>query len=164
MAQAPHADWVNFQEIKAKVRFEDMLGHFGLWNGIEREGEHLSGPCPICKAEGFTINLTKGSFSCPGCKKRGSVIDFTAAYKKVGLKEAGKLLMEILQASIKPQVKESPGVGKTKRRKGKAETTPASLAQALKEEIMATARALQDKLKEAQGLAAELMAKLEGKV
>ena len=83
-----------------------MLGHFGLWNGINREGEELVGPCPICQAEGFKINLTKGSFTCPGCKKRGSVIDFTAAYRKVGLKEAGLLLKGVMETRTKPQVKE----------------------------------------------------------
>ncbi len=165
MAQERQGDWVNFAEIKATVRFEDVLGRFGLWNGINREGENLIGPCPICQSEGFKINLAKGSFSCPGCKKRGSVIDFVSAYKKVGLKEAGKLLMEILQASAKPPVKDEARPGKSRKRKGKpGQETPAFPAQALKEEIMATARALDAKLKEVQDLAAELMAKLEGKV
>jgi len=39
---------------------------------------------------------------------------------------------------------------------------PAARAQALKEEVMVTARVLDAKLKEAQRLAAELIAKLEG--
>ena len=73
--------------------------------------------------------------------------------------------MEILQASAKPPVKDETRPGKGRKHKGKpSQETPASLAQAFKEEIIATARALEDKVKEAQNLAAELMAKLEGKV
>ena len=47
-------DWVNFAQIKAKVRFADVLGHFGIWTGIDREGENLTGPCPIWKGSRST--------------------------------------------------------------------------------------------------------------
>ena len=166
MAQAPQADWVNFQEIKAKVRFEHVLGHFGIWSGIDREGENLIGPCPICKGEGFKINLAKGSFSCPGCKKRGSVIDFTAAYKRVGLKEAGVLLKGIMETQAKPQVKEAPGSERSKRRKrtrAEKENPPAAVANTDREGLAAIARNLQAILKEATGLVEQLLAKLEDK-
>jgi len=165
MAQQSPADWVNFAQLKEKISFPQLLEHFDLAKGLSQEDEELQGSCPICGNEGFKVNLEKNSFSCPGCKKRGSVIDFVSVYKKVGLKEAGKLLKGILEASAKPPVKEPRGPGKTKRRKGKESgkpnPAPAFLTQAFKDEIVATAQALDTELKEAQGLTAELMTKLE---
>lgn len=57
----------------------------------------------------------------PGCRKRGSEIDFVSAYQKVGLKEAGKLLKEeFLEASSTLQVKEALAVKRVRRHKRKA--------------------------------------------
>lgn len=152
MAQEQQAGWVDFAEIKAKVSFEKLLGHFDLRDGLEREGEELTGPCPMCQDKGFRVNLTKSTFSCPGCKKRGSVIDFTSAFKKVGLKEAGVLLKGILdgEASEKPL-----GSRKHKKRKAGAVKEGLPAPGFDREEVVAT-------LKRVAELVNGLLVKVEG--
>ena len=161
MAQSPQTDWVNFAQLKEKISFPQLLAHFDLANRLSQGEEELRGPCPICGNEGFKVNLVKNTFSCPSCKKRGSVIDFVSAYRKVGLKEAGQLLKELLETLATPQVKETSAPRRLRRRNGKAKPSPApSLTQTLNEEVIATAQALDTKLKEVQALSVELMAKL----
>lgn len=175
MAQQSPADWVNFAQLKEKISFPHLLEHFDLAKGLSQEDEELQGSCPICHNEGFKINLTKGSFSCPGCKKRGSVIDFVSAYKKVGLKEAGKLLKEILEASAKPQIKEAPA-SKTARKRKKTDkpaptaTSPDSgkenpevVSAALKEELVDIIGDIDVRIKEIADMMELLKLKLEGK-
>lgn len=160
MAQE-QAGWVNFQELKAKVSFEQLLKHFGIEDGLVREGEELTGLCPMCKEEGFKVNLAKNTFSCPGCKKRGSVIDFTSAYKKVGLKEAGVLLKELLQGEASGK---SSGSRRGKRRRARAEAvkegSPAPDSD--RKEVVHTLKTLDAWLTQAVRLVKEQLTKLEG--
>lgn len=38
--------WVNFQQLKQEVSFEEVLGYYGLLEGLHRRGEELVGYCP----------------------------------------------------------------------------------------------------------------------
>jgi hypothetical protein len=169
-------DWVNFEEIKAKIGFEEVLAHFGIWGGIDREGETLGGPCRMCQADGFKINLEKKTFSCPGCKKRGSVIDFVSAYKKVGLKEAGTILQGILAQGKKRETAASRQARRRKVRLGKKEESPPPASSpisdkgnpevvptAAKAEILDILGNINVRIKEIADMTERVKLKLEGK-
>ena len=84
MAQPRKKRWVDFQELKEHVTFEQVLERLDLLPGLERAGDELRGQCPICKrgdakSKSFSINVSKQVFQCFACKKRGNVLDFTAA-------------------------------------------------------------------------------------
>jgi CHC2 zinc finger len=49
-------------------------------------GDELQGPCPLCqgdkqKSRSFNVNVAKQIFQCFACKRRGNVLDFTAAMR-----------------------------------------------------------------------------------
>jgi DNA primase len=152
----PHDQRVNFQEIKAKVSFEQVLGHLGLRDGLERGGEERTGLCPMCKEEGFRVNLTKNTFSCPGCKKRGSVIDFVAAFKGLGIREAGLFLQQILQRIAKEEKKHTSSPRKDTARKKPAPTS----AQVQMQEIVKAVEEFVTELKKFAAEAERILAKL----
>ena len=88
---------------------EQVLAHFGLMEGLNTNDEVLSGDCPLCHGHGFVFNRRKNTFACRSCGKRGSVLDFTAAFKQVGLKEAALLLEEIItEQGTAADTQESP--------------------------------------------------------
>ena len=38
------AEWVSFPEIKARVSIADILGHYGLLEGLRKQGKHTLQP------------------------------------------------------------------------------------------------------------------------
>jgi len=109
---------VNFGELKAKLSIERVLEHFGLLNGLRREREILTGPCPFCKGQGFKADTAKSTFRHAemSCRKNGSIIDFVMALKQVGMREAGAILRGILEEVTRPQVRETPAASETLRK------------------------------------------------
>jgi DNA primase len=86
MAEEKGKNWINFQELKASITFEQVLERLELLPDLERAGDELRGPCPICKrgdekSKRFSVNVNKQVFQCFACKRRGSVLDFTAAVR-----------------------------------------------------------------------------------
>jgi DNA primase (bacterial type) len=72
--------WINFKELRAKLRFEDVLRHYGLT--VNRKGQQHQGPCPLPMHQGkpgapcFSANLDKGIYQCFGCGSSGNVLEF----------------------------------------------------------------------------------------
>lgn len=72
--------WVNYKEIKARVKMEQVLEHYGVLGELREKGDSLVGRCPIHKgsnANQFHVSRTKNNFMCFGdCHEGGNVIDF----------------------------------------------------------------------------------------
>ena len=72
--------WIDFKELRAKLRFEDVLAHYGV-EIKEKGGQHM-GFCPLPNHSGkrnspsFSANLERGIFHCFGCQAKGNVLDF----------------------------------------------------------------------------------------
>jgi DNA primase len=77
--------WVDFRELRTKLRFADVLKHYGA--ELRVRGDRATGFCPLpChpKHEGkrrspsFSVHLGKGIFHCFGCHKSGNLLEFAA--------------------------------------------------------------------------------------
>lgn len=119
MAEARKKRWVDFQELKERVTFEQVLERLELLPGLERAGDELRGQCPICKrgdakSKCFSINVSKQVFQCFACKKRGNVLDFTAAARDTDVHRAALWLRDQFLTNPetpKPRQTESPDQG-----------------------------------------------------
>lgn len=72
--------WIDFKELRSKLKFEDVLAHYGV--DVRRRGEQHLGFCPLPGHTGkrnspsFSANLERGIFHCFGCQAKGNVLDF----------------------------------------------------------------------------------------
>lgn len=72
--------WIDFKELRSKLRFADVLAHYGV--EIKAKGEQHMGFCPLPKHGGkrnspsFSANLERGIFHCFGCQAKGNILDF----------------------------------------------------------------------------------------
>jgi DNA primase len=86
------ATWVDYKEIKQRVRIEQILAHYGLLEKLKRKGDNLVGSCPIHKGKNqtqFHVSLAKNNFNCFGdCHGGGNVIDFVAKMEGVDIRQA----------------------------------------------------------------------------
>ena len=84
--------WVNYKEIKARVRIEQVLERYGVLGALQEKGDTLVGRCPIHKgsnANQFHVSRQKNNFMCFGdCHEGGNVIDFVVMMEG-GSKENG---------------------------------------------------------------------------
>jgi DNA primase len=75
-------DWVNFRELRARLKFEDVLRHHRV--EICRKGEQHQGPCPLPRhgdrpnVAPFSAHLGRGIFQCFGCGAKGNLLEFSA--------------------------------------------------------------------------------------
>ena len=68
-------NWVDFKAIKTAVTIQAVLNRYQI-NWLRKNGEELSGQCPIHQGEGrnsFHVHLGKNAFNCFSCKARGNV-------------------------------------------------------------------------------------------
>jgi DNA primase len=84
--------WVNYKEIKTRVKMEQVLEHYGVLGELREKGDSLVGRCPIhtgSNANQFHVSRTKNNFMCFGdCHEGGNVIDFVVMMEG-GNKENG---------------------------------------------------------------------------
>ena len=79
--------WVDFRELRAKLRFADILRHYKIQ--LKIKGDRATGFCPLPghtsharegsgkpRSPSFSANLTRGIFQCFGCGAKGNVLDF----------------------------------------------------------------------------------------
>lgn len=60
---------VNYKEIKARVRMEQVLERYGVLGELREKGDNLVGRCPIHKGTNgnqFHVSRTKNNFMCFG--------------------------------------------------------------------------------------------------
>jgi DNA primase len=116
--------WVNFKELRSKIKFEDVLRHYGIT--VQKKGVQHQGFCPLPGHEGnkrspsFNVNLEKGIFHCFGCGAKGNVLEF-AVLMKGGTPEDGDALRA---AAVELQQLLLPDAGDA-RKPGRGTQTPA---------------------------------------
>jgi DNA primase len=79
-------NWVDFKELRANLRFADVLRHFGV--ELKVRGDRATGFCPLPnhpkrddgtkRTPSFSAHLGKGLFNCFGCHGSGNVLEFAA--------------------------------------------------------------------------------------
>jgi len=122
-------EWVNFKEIKEKVRMEDILEHYGLLEGLKRRKEELVGFCPIhdekhYNKNSFCVNTSKNIWHCFACGSGGNVLDFVSAMENVNIRQAGLLIQKwfgIVSEEDRKLVKEKGEVKKPRQKERETE-------------------------------------------
>src|SRR5882724_6968387 len=76
--------WIDFKELRAKLKFEDVLRHYHVEAKVK--GERAYALCPFqghpARTDGkkrtpsLSIQLSRGIFQCFGCKISGNCIEF----------------------------------------------------------------------------------------
>ena len=79
--------WVDFRELRAKLRFADVLQHYNI--SLKIKGDRATGFCPLPghprqggegsgkrRSPSFSASLDRGIFQCFGCGAKGNVLDF----------------------------------------------------------------------------------------
>lgn len=90
--------WVNFKDLRARLRFVDVLSHYQIKLSV-KENQH-QGVCPLPAHKGskdsrsFSVNLEKNIFHCFGCKAKGNVLEF-AVYMDGGNPETAEDLRKV---------------------------------------------------------------------
>lgn len=86
-------NWVDFKEIKERVKIEDILSHYGIKLN-HGGGSELVGFCPFHEESrpSFRVNTAKNVFHCFGCGAKGNVLDFVAQKESVDVRKAALLL------------------------------------------------------------------------
>jgi DNA primase len=74
------SDWIDFKELRMKLRFSLVLAHYNV--RLNMKGERATGFCPLPTHQGkrkspsFSANLERGIWQCFGCQSKGNVLDF----------------------------------------------------------------------------------------
>ncbi len=90
--------YVDFAELRAKVSIEQVLQHYGLWDGFTGTGAQRRGACPIHKGTNsrqFNVNVEENLWYCFGeCKEGGNVLDLVARLEGCDIHTAALTLAE----------------------------------------------------------------------
>ena len=88
----PKREFVDFKAVKAAITMEQVLQHYGLLGQFKRNGDALSGPCPIHKGSNhtqFRVSVSKNIWNCfSECKNGGNVLDFIAQMENTNIYQA----------------------------------------------------------------------------
>lgn len=93
--------WINFKELRAKLKFEDVLRHYGV--EIKRKGAQHNGACPLPGHGGtrdkpvFSANLERGIFQCFGCRASGNLLEFAGLMEGANLSSG----LELRKVAVK---------------------------------------------------------------
>jgi DNA primase len=113
--------WIDFKELRSKLRFADVLKHYGLT--LKVKGDRATGFCPLPghpKHDGkrhspsFSANLARGIFQCFGCGLKGNCLDFIARMEGLNpddgqdLRRAALLAIERLGLASSADSKSQP--------------------------------------------------------
>jgi len=76
-------NWVDFRELRQRLRFNDVLKSYGVQ--LKIRGDRATGFCPLPghprhegkrRTPSFSAHLSRGLFNCFGCQAKGNQIDF----------------------------------------------------------------------------------------
>ncbi|WP_438483172.1 CHC2 zinc finger domain-containing protein [Oleiharenicola lentus] len=104
-----HRPWINFKELRARLKFEDVLAHYNVT--LARRGDQHLGPCPLPshpsekQGKTFSANLERGIFQCFACRAKGNVLDFAGLMAGADIKDGNALraVAVELQAKFFPE-------------------------------------------------------------
>ena len=105
--------FVGFDVLKAAVSMHQVLEHYGLLDRLHRNGDSLSGPCPLHGGHNptqFRVSLEKNCFNCFSCQIGGSIVDFVSHKERVGIRDAAMLLQDWFKVQPKGNANGKPRV------------------------------------------------------
>jgi DNA primase len=98
MNETKNGRFIGFGRLKQAVSMEQVLTRYGLLERLRRNGENLTGVCPLHQGHNptqFNVSLTKNCWICFGdCHAGGSIIDFVSRMESVSIREAALLLQD----------------------------------------------------------------------
>jgi len=113
--------FVDFRAVKAEVSMQQVLAHYGLVDQLRRNGDSLTGVCPLHGGDNktaFRVSISKNCWNCfSRCGCGGNVLDFVAKKENVSLIKAANLLVEWFNLKI-----ETPGNEDSPPRERKSES------------------------------------------
>src|SRR5690348_16388286 len=90
--------FVDFRAVKREVTMVQVLEHYGLMSQMHRNGDSITGACPIHEGQNktaFRVSVSKNCWNCfSTCQSGGNVLDFVCKKEKVSLLRAANLLIE----------------------------------------------------------------------
>lgn len=85
----PKSQFIDFKAVKSAITMEQILVHYGLLDRFKRNGDSLSGPCPIHRGDSpnqFRVSTSKNIWNCfSKCKRGGNTLDFIARMENVSI-------------------------------------------------------------------------------
>ena len=106
--------FVGFDVLKTAVSMHQVLEHYGLLGRLHRNGDSLSGPCPLHGGHNptqFRVSLDRDCFICFGdCHRGGSIVDFVSLKERVGIRDAALLLQDWFKVQPKGNANGKPRV------------------------------------------------------
>lgn len=107
------SNFVDFRAVKRQVTIVEVLEHYGLMSQMHRNGDSITGNCPIHQGinkTAFRVSISKNCWNCfSTCACGGNVLDFVAKKEKVSLPRAANLLVEWFRLRIdSPESDDSP--------------------------------------------------------
>src|SRR5258706_2300576 len=87
--EAMSSQWVDFRELRAKLRFSEVLKHYHV--ELKVKGDQAMGFCPLPghpphegkrRPPSFSVNLDRGIFQCfsGGCARTGGILGFPSFF------------------------------------------------------------------------------------
>jgi DNA primase len=117
-----HRPWINFKELRARLRFEDVLRLYKVEPSLK--GVQHQGPCPLPmhdkakRGPTFSANCERGIFRCFACGAQGNLLDFAALMEGVDPRDgmalrkvAVKLQEHLVPAGASRKTKGAESVG-----------------------------------------------------
>lgn len=88
----PKTQYVDFKAVKQAVSILQILDHYNLTGRFKRNGDSLTGPCPLHNGQSptqFRVSISKNCWNCfSECKSGGNILDFVARKEDVSIREA----------------------------------------------------------------------------
>src|SRR5581483_3355548 len=87
--------WINFKELRAKLKFEAVLQQYGV--EVKRKGNQHHGYCPLPNHNGkrnspsFSAELERGIFQCFGCGAKGNILEFAVLMENKSVEDGAAL-------------------------------------------------------------------------
>lgn len=96
--------FVDFRAIRERITMEQILEHYGVLHTLKRNGNRLSGPCPIHNGTNptqFRVETDRNIWNCfSECKHGGNTLDFIAKKENCSVHEAALKACEWFTISL----------------------------------------------------------------
>ena len=106
-------NYVDFRAVKNAVSMVQVLERYDLMSQLHRNGDSITGNCPIHGGDNktaFRVSISKNCWNCfSRCQCGGNVLDFVAKKERVSLLRAAHLLIEWFNLQIEsPEEEDQP--------------------------------------------------------
>lgn len=116
------SQWIDFKELRSRLRFSEVLAHYGVKLTIKRD--QAQGFCPLPTHKGdrqspsFSANVRRGVWQCFGCGAKGNVLDFAICMERLSPDQAGDVRTVALRLVERLQLDDVVGTRSLSSRKG----------------------------------------------